>query len=451
MWRRALKIFLLLFMLPVAGWAVPLLIEGEQQWRGRVEISGPVKVEHGAVLSIAPGSRIEISDPQAKLSVRGRLLVQGTAAAPVIFSAPAGWQGISFVEADSGSSIESARFADCRQGVSIIATSPQLRNNQFSGCEVGIELLRESQALIESNSFVDNHLGVKVGMRSSPTISHNSFSGQQEGVQISNGSSGSLEGNHFTANQSGISLHRAFAGEIRDNQFEKNQVGIYAYQTRNTPLIEANQFTENEQGILAFSFSYPVVRNNRFVANGVALKNDQFGSALVEHNLFRNNRTALFNNRKSNPQLQKNLFERNNLVLFCDYSSYPQVEQNNFLANKMAVELGIYQSADWEQKAGSKGLIAQQAQARGSRNPLLVEAPTKFEDRVDVSGNWWGERTALLQQVGTDANLDFFIDRRDKPKVSYPGYGEERYLFDLIVYAPWLQQPVSDAGPQEFK
>lgn len=448
MWFRTFNFLLLCCLLPLPVGAT-LSIEGEQQWQGKIKINETVKVAPGAVLTIAAGSLIELSNPKAKIGVRGRLLVLGSAEQPVVFKSVAKWQGIEFVEAENGSKIEHAVFSECAQGISIIATSPQLRSNSFSNCDVGVQLLRESQSLIEQNIFTNNLLGLKIGMRSNPKVVNNSFSGQQEGVQISNGSIGVLEGNHFSANQVGISLQRKFDGIIAQNRFEKNQIGIYSYQTRNTPLIEANEFLENEQAILAFSFSYPAVRNNRFIGNGTALKSDQFGSAQVTHNLFLNNGTALFNNRKSDPQVQQNRFEGNDLALFCDYSSYPTVKKNNFISNKVVLELGDYQSADWETRAGSKPLLQKQAQARGSRNPLLADAPTQFNDRVDVSGNWWGPNTADLQQAGGDANLGFFIDRLDKPAVSYPGYGDERYQLDLIVYAPWLEAPVSDAGPQE--
>jgi hypothetical protein len=117
----------------------------------------------------------------------------------------------------------------------------------------------------------------------------------------------------------------------------------------------------------------------------------------------------------------------------------------------MAVELGIYQSADWEKRAGSKGIVQQEAAARKSQNPLLPQAPTEFSDVVDVSGNWWGDDTARLAAAGKDGNVSFFFDRKDKPKVTYEGYGAESYALDRVVFSPWLTAPVRDAGPQKEK
>ena len=181
----------------------------------------------------------------------------------------------------------------------------------------------------------------------------------------------------------------------------------------------------------------------------MAVRNDQYGSPLLENNLFRGNQTALYNYRKSNPKVVRNQFEENQLALFCDFSSYPEVKQNNFVSNTMGVELGIYQSADWEKRSGSKAIMQREALARKSQNPLLAKAPTEFRDAVDVSDNWWGEQNALLAEAGKDGNVAIFHDRRDQPKVTYEGYGPESYRLDRVHYTPWLELPVPDAGPLE--
>jgi len=145
--------------------------------------------------------------------------------------------------------------------------------------------------------------------------------------------------------------------------------------------------------------------------------------------------------------VEYNLIIGNQLAMFVDYSSYPSVANNHFLDNRMAVKLGIYQSADWEKRSGSKRLVQKEASARRSKNPLLAQAPETFNDYVDVSGNWWGEQNAALQKAGEDANLAMFHDRHDQPTVTYPGFGEGSYALDVIRYAPWLKQPVPEVGP----
>ncbi len=450
MWHRVSNLILLLCLFPCLGWGAPQVIKAKQRWSGSVELDRPLQVAPGAVLEISAGTQVKVLSETSKLTVRGRLLVLGSEAEPVVFSTPPQWQGIEFVEAEAYSRIEHARFFNCQQGISLIATSPRLRHNSFEDCEVGVQLLRESNTLLESNRFINNRFGLKVSMRSAPKVINNRFErNQQVAMEVSNNSRGLIEGNLFSDNVLGLSLQRTFAGKVRGNQFRNNEIGLYSYQSKNTPSIENNLFQGNEVGLSAFTFSYPAVRNNRFIDNQTAINNDQFGSALVEFNLFRNNDTAIYNNRKSNPQVKNNQFEGNELVLFCDYSSYPQVKQNNFIDNKTVAKLGIYQSADWEKRVGSKKLVRKESMARKSQNPLLDQAPTEFSDRVDLSGNWWGELTDKMIAAGADANLEILYDRRDKRQVSYPGFGDGSYLLDQIDYAPWLEQQVDDAGPQE--
>ncbi len=448
MLARTLKLLFGLLLLPLLLQAQPVKIESEIQWQGLVELAGPVQISASGVLRIAAGTRVKVLDPAHTISVQGKLLVEGSAAQPVIFDSVAGWQGISFVEAASGSRVQQARFSNCAQALGIIATSPLISGNRFSDCAAAIKLLRESSSEIRGNNFVNNGLGLGIEMRSSPKVVGNSFKGHKKsGISASNNSRGLIENNHFENNEQGLGLLRQYPDKIRKNSFIKNRVGLYCYQTQNTPLVEDNLFRENEYGLVNFSFSFPTIKNNRFIANKTALQNDQFGSALVENNLFEQNETAIYNNRKSNPKIRLNRFTDNKLGLFVDYSSYPLVRQNNFEKTGEGARLGIYQSADWEKRSGSKQLVMKNAQQRGSKNAMLGQAPTEYNDIVDLSGNWWGEDTAELNAGPTDLNSSFFYDRKDKPTVTYEGFGPDSYRLDEIRFQPLLSSPVVGTGP----
>ena len=171
---------------------------------------------------------------------------------------------------------------------------------------------------------------------------------------------------------------------------------------------------------------------------------------MVENNLFRGNEMALYNYRKSNPKVRLNSFEQNALALYCDFSAYPDVKENNFLGNVVGVKLGIYQSADWERRSGSKKIMQKESASRRSQNPLLANAPETFSDFVDVSGNWWGDDTAQLIRVG-EGNSPLFYDRHDEPEVTYENYGPGVYKLDRVHFSPWLNEPVKDVGPVESK
>jgi len=453
MWhRKATDLFLLAILLLAAPAAVAADLAGSTRWSGEVKLTEPVNVPPGATLTIMAGTRVVAQSPEAFITVAGKLLVEGTPAAPVVFDTPAGWRGLQFVEGETGSHIRHARFARAASAISTIATDFTVANTEFHGCEFAIKLEREANPVIENSWFVDNGIGIANEMKSGPSIRNNRFSGHTKAaILASHASRGPITGNRFVENQQGIALIQRYEGLLADNQFSANETAIFCNQTQNTPRIERNRFEDNRVAVMNVSFAYPVIVNNQFLNNGTALHNDQYGSPLVEHNLFRGNGKALYNYRKSNPQVRLNRFESNELALYCDFSSYPEVKQNNFIGNAMGLKLGIYQSADWEKRSGSKALMQREASARQSQNPLLAKVPTEFNDLVDVSGNWWGKETALLAAAGEKGNVAIFHDRHDQPEVSYEkeGYGPGSYRLDRIQFAPWLNEAVPGAGPAD--
>jgi len=422
---------------------------GHTLWQDEVHLTGPVEVPPETTLTIAAGTRVVPADARAKLTVQGTLLVQGTSGNPVIFAAPKGWQGIEFMESRGENRVVQARFADAEAALSSYGSHFEVRDCVFSNCRFGVKLLRESDPLIAGNRFVGGQIAVDNEMRSNPTIRDNLFEGlTQMAILASHNSRGTITGNRFIGNQQGVGLQQPYPDRVVANLFRKNEVALFCNQTKDTPQILDNRFEENENALINYAFAYPLVRGNVFVGNKTAIRNDQFGSPFVENNRFEKNETAIYNYRKSNPRVRRNTIADNQLALFCDFSSYPLVRDNNFLRNVQGVKLGIYQSADWEKRSGSKQLVMQKSRERGSKNSMLSQAPTEFEDRVDVSGNWWGEDSARLAAAGEETNDDLFWDRLDQPTVVYEGFGPEAYKLDRVVFQPLLDGPVAEAGPQ---
>ncbi len=449
--RKINFILLLLISLSLPGVvrAETKVLTGKTVWQGDITLSTSFSVPAGSELQIMPGTIVRITAPDVGLNISGKLLINGTQGKPVKFLSPPNWKGISFLEAKQKSVIEYAVFAKAESAISSIATRFSVRHSQFTACGTAIKLLRESPVLIEDNLFEQNDIAVDNEMKSVATIRNNRFIGQKKTAVIaSHNSRGVITGNRFENNEQGIALLQPYNDRIADNVFKGNKIAIYCNQTKNTPLIKGNSFEQNDTALINFSFAYPAVEDNRFVGNTMALRNDQYGSPLVQHNLFRKNGTAIYNYRKSSPVIERNRIEDNDLALYCDYSSYPRVRENHFVANKVAVKLGIYQSADWEKRSGSKPLMQKEAAARNSKNPMLAQAPTTFKDVVDVTGNWWGDGTADLQAAAADANLPIFFDRKDKERVTYEGFGPDSYLLDQVEYRPWLEQPVPIVGPR---
>ncbi|RMF75086.1 MAG: hypothetical protein D6740_01390 [Alphaproteobacteria bacterium] len=451
--RRRSILFLLLVLIAWAGSASALCYSGKllghSRWQGEVELTEAVIVPAEASLTIEPGTRITARSPQAKLVVEGTLSIEGTDEKPVVFATPAGWLGIELMEAAGKALIRQAHFSDAERAVASYGSRLTVEKSRFENCATAVHLVRESPAVIVDNRFFGGRFGVIAEMKSAPQVSGNLFSGQTEaGLRAGHSSHGPIYHNRFIDGQTGMALQQPFPNEVRDNDFSGNRIGLFCNQTRNTPKIIGNRFENNESALVNYAFSFPVVTDNIFTGNKVALRNDQYGSPLVEHNLFRDNGTAIYNYRKSNPKVRRNQVEGNKLALFCDYSSYPEVRDNNFLRNDEGVRLGIYQSADWEKRAGSKPLMLQQARQRNSRNDMLGQAPTDFVDRVDVSGNWWGADSERLRAAGADANDALFWDVHDQPTVVYEGFGDEAYRLDRVVFQPVLDGPVDGTGPR---
>lgn len=423
-------------------------VRGNQRWEGEIILKGAVQIEKGAVLTIAPGTRIRPARNDAAVSVQGVVKAVGTADRPVVITAPPGWSGFDFLDAPPGSAFTHVRFEGGETAISAIASSFSVNRCEFRKMGVAVKLLREARPKIVDSLFIENRVGVDNQMKSEPEVRGCRFIGHTEtGIGATHSSSGAVENNLFEKNRQGIVLVQKYAGRIAGNTFRNNGTAIFCNQTQNTPRIVKNLFEGNENALVNISFAYPAVESNRFLKNRTAIRNDQFGSPLVSRNLFRENGTALFNHRKSSPKVEKNVVEGNDLALFCDFSSYPRVKENNFLGNRTAVKLGIYQSADFEKRTGSRGIMQKKAADRNTQNPLLPKAPTEFKDVVDVSGNWWGKETPLLARAGKDGNLPFFHDRLDQPEVSYEGFGPTKYRLDRIVFAPWLPREVPGAGP----
>jgi len=448
---RASVALCLLLLMP--AWASALCYSGtllgHSSWQGEVELAETVTVPPDASLTIAAGTRISARSPQARLVVRGILRIEGTGEQPVVFATPEGWQGIELMEVAGEAVIRQARFAGAERAIASYGSRLRVEQSRFENCATAIHLVRESPAVIRANRFKGGNFAVVAEMKSTPEVVDNDFSGQQEaGLRAGHGSRGPIRGNRFVDGHTGVALQQPYAGDITGNLFAGNQVGLFCNQTRNTPKVTGNRFENNESGLVNYAFSFPLVADNSFTGNKVALRNDQYGSPLVEHNLFRGNGTAIYNYRKSNPRLRRNQVEGNQLALFCDYSSYPEVRDNNFLKNGEGVRLGIYQSADWEKRSGSKALVMQQARQRKSRNEMLAQAPTEFVDRVDVSGNWWGEASERLRAAEEDANDPLFWDAHDQPTVVYEGFGDEAYRLDRVVFQPVLDGPVDGTGPR---
>ena len=139
------------------------ILDGDQAWSGRISVEGDVFVPPGVTLRIEPGSEIVFrADSQwdclrecriwkgwpqdlegkARLLIGGRLLAEGTDAAPISFGG-APWAGIHFVTDSWGSRLTNVRAAGSLCAAVSLHDSAQtaITSSRLSDCESGVALL----------------------------------------------------------------------------------------------------------------------------------------------------------------------------------------------------------------------------------------------------------------------------------------------------------------------
>jgi hypothetical protein len=224
---RTLLVFFSLLLLPLAGcsWFTASMdnnvITGNVYWEGEVRIQGKVVIEKGAVLTIAPGTRVlfmPYTDPDpdrkrgphelrgSKLMVHGQLIARGTAYEPITFSyydpnAPAGsWGGIKVQDA------EEVYFYNCvfRQAMNAIHSCRSwvsIEYCKFEDNQVGI-LFHNARLFIERNLVRNNVTGIYY-LSGEPVISQNRIADNDNGLVIADASQEYLiKDNSFIENRS---------------------------------------------------------------------------------------------------------------------------------------------------------------------------------------------------------------------------------------------------------
>ncbi|MBE0502525.1 MAG: hypothetical protein IBX46_00180 [Desulfuromonadales bacterium] len=182
--RRSLLFLLLFFCLASCHTLAPprlisTEITGNELWSGRIEIDGDVVIAENASVRIAPGSEIVFLPPSAgkdrltdhphfvgsELIVRGRLLAEGTAAAPITFraldpAAPAGsWGAINLVQS-AGSRFSHCRFTQADSALHSQEADVEVVCSTFSRNLVGVRF-HSSRIKVSNNTFRGNGTAIR--------------------------------------------------------------------------------------------------------------------------------------------------------------------------------------------------------------------------------------------------------------------------------------------------
>jgi len=176
-------------------------ITGNELWSGRIEIDGDVVIAENASVRIVPGTQVIFLPPSAgkdrltdhphfvgsELIVRGRLLAEGTAAAPITFraldpAAPAGsWGAINLVQS-AGSRFSHCRFTQADSALHSQEADVEVVCSTFSRNLVGVRF-HSSQIKVTNNTFRDNGTAIRFHF-GAPVIEGNLLMANDKGLFV---------------------------------------------------------------------------------------------------------------------------------------------------------------------------------------------------------------------------------------------------------------------------
>jgi len=153
--------------------------DGEIHWRGRVYVDGDVIFAEGSRLVIAPGTEVIFLPPGAgrdrltehpnfpggELIVKGELVAEGTAKAPIVFrhidpqAPPGGWGGVNLTRSPRAS-FRFCRFTQADSAVHGQEATVSIEESLFENNLVGIRFF-SSRMRIENNLLRRNGTAIR--------------------------------------------------------------------------------------------------------------------------------------------------------------------------------------------------------------------------------------------------------------------------------------------------
>lgn len=199
---------------------------GDLVWEGTVTMTDDVLVLAGGSLTIRAGTRVNVIpaegtkiDPeylsaQTELLIRGKLDIQGTAAAPVRFvivttdaSEEIAWSGITLDHAGE-SRLRQVELERADIAVRCVTSAPEISGCRISRCRYGIVAQEQSHPKILGNALADGEGGIFCWGGSNPYLLDNRITGHdEEAVFVDAGSRPWLDRNTISGNAVGLALY----------------------------------------------------------------------------------------------------------------------------------------------------------------------------------------------------------------------------------------------------
>ncbi len=195
----------------------------DETWGGEIIVVDDFLVPAGRTLRILPGTRIrvriadtsrtepEFLDNRTELLIRGRLLAEGRADAPISFGL-AGlpgeddegrWAGVIF---DGGEGkIRHCRISGSEYGLLLLSSSPRLEEVKISGVRHGIMMYGPSAPRMEGVTVEADEGGIYAWAGSAPRIGGSRFrGGEREGMVVAPGARPQIDTSSFAGPLGGL-------------------------------------------------------------------------------------------------------------------------------------------------------------------------------------------------------------------------------------------------------
>ncbi|MDB9537237.1 DUF1565 domain-containing protein [Dolichospermum planctonicum CS-1226] len=313
-----------------------------------------------------------------------------------------------------------------------------------------ITLLANDNTIITGLTFTNpNSRGTAVWVESSnPVIKNSTFTNSnRDGIYLTGNANPQIESNIFLKNGGqGISVTKSAQGSIRGNLFQNTGFGV-AIGGSSTPLLEANNITQNKSGLYISETAKPILRKNAIRNNTqdgiVATINaapDLGTSSSPGGNLIRDNaRYDLNNSTKGKITAIGNDINQKKISGSVDFiaatvTTPPDNNNNTGNTGKVAfkdVQTGYWAKAYIEALA-SQGIIAGFPDGNFKPNEPVTRAqfaaiinkafkPPATRKAItfkDVKSNYWGY--GAIQAASSSPFLSGYPDLTFKPEQQIP-------------------------------
>jgi hypothetical protein len=272
------------------------MLTEDTTWHGEVLIEGGLTIAPQTTLAVQCGTVIRFkgvagAGTHAVLVIQGRIVVNGTADKPVIFTplnedaAIGCWQGIVLLASGKRNLIENCRIEGAETGFDASFSTVTLKNTFFSKCRTGARLQESSVAMtgggagecgagmvlydcttdIRSADFFGNRLGIFVtGI--SLVLNDSRFTGNNLLAFTADTCRLNVMGNSFTSNGCGLNL-AGCEGIVSDNRIAKNAAYGMTL-THSRVKVHANEIEQNARVGLRVEDGKGIAWGNSIANNG---------------------------------------------------------------------------------------------------------------------------------------------------------------------------------------